>query len=93
MKLHLKYTAQLRTVLQRAEDHLDLPEPKSLGELLEHVAQQNPDARPHLFNAAGEVNSSLLMVVNDVAVPATDVSSVALRDGDAVLLLPPIAGG
>jgi molybdopterin converting factor small subunit len=46
-----------------------------------------------LLNEAGQAQSSLLMVVNDAAVSAREAASLPLKDGDVVLLLPPIAGG
>jgi molybdopterin converting factor small subunit len=93
MKLRVKYTAQLRTALQRTEDVVELPEASSLSALLSHLAGQNQTGRPHLLTTSGAVNPCLLLVVNESAVAASDASAVALKDGDVVLLLPPIAGG
>jgi len=93
MKLQVKYTAQLRTALERSEETAELPEGSSLADLLQHLAEQNPAGRPHLLSGAGRVNASLLVVLNDAAVSAADAVSRQLSDGDVVLLLPPIAGG
>jgi molybdopterin converting factor small subunit len=93
MKIHVKYTAQLRTALQRAEESVELPEASSLAALLTHLADRDPAGRPHLLSGAGLVNACLLVVVNESAVSAGDATSVALQEGDVVLLLPPIAGG
>lgn len=93
MKLRVKYTAQLRTALERTQDVVELPEASSLSDLLVHLAEQNQTARLHLLNAAGQVNPCLLLVVNESAVAASDASARKLKDGDVVLLLPPIAGG
>jgi molybdopterin converting factor small subunit len=93
MKLRVTYTAQLRTALERTEDFVELPEASSLSELLVHLAEQNQAARLHLLTAAGQVNPCLLLVVNEAAIAASDATSIVLKDGDAVLLLPPIAGG
>ena len=93
MRLHVKYTAQLRASLQCAEQVVELPAASRVSDLLMHLAEQHQAGRPHLINGAGEVNASLLIVVNDSAVSARDAVSVQLNDGDVVLLLPPIAGG
>jgi molybdopterin converting factor small subunit len=93
MKLRVKYSAQLRTALQRAEDSLELPDGSALDVLLTHLAQADEAARPHLVGSAGQLHASLLIVVNDDAIPARDAGSCRLKDGDTVLLLPPIAGG
>lgn len=93
MKLRVKYSAQLRTALQRGEDTLELPEGSALSAVLEHVANSHGAARPHLIGAAGQLHASLLVVVNDAAISARDAAAHPLRDGDTILLLPPIAGG
>ena len=93
MKLTVKYTAQLRTALNRAGEVVELPKGSSLSDLLQHLAEQNPAGRIHLLSGAGQVNACLLMVVNESAVSAGDAVSRQLNDSDVVLLLPPIAGG
>lgn len=93
MKLHVKYTAQLRTVMQRAEETVELPAASCLADLAKALAEQNPAARTHLLSGRGELNACLLIVVNEMAVAAADAATVELRDGDVILLLPPIAGG
>ena len=93
MKLHVKYTAQLRAALQRAEEVVELPAASRLSELLTHLAERHQAGRPHLLSGSGQVNACLLMVVNENAVSAGDAVSLQLNEGDVVLLLPPIAGG
>ncbi len=94
MKLQVRYTAQLRTLLGQAEEDVDLPEGSNLAELLRRVAgQRGPDAKEHLLMPTGEPRPSLLMVVNDAAVSAREAAAVVLQPGDVVTLLPPIAGG
>lgn len=93
MKLLVKYSAQLRTALQRAEEAIELPPASCLAELLLHLAERHETGRPHLLNAKGNVQASLLVVVNESAVAANDAATWQLNDGDVVLLLPPIAGG
>jgi molybdopterin converting factor small subunit len=93
MKLRMKYSAQLRTALQRGEETLELPDGSGLAAVLEHLARTDDAARPHLMSPAGQLHASLLIVVNDAAIPAREAASHLLRDGDTILLLPPIAGG
>jgi molybdopterin converting factor small subunit len=93
MMLRVKYSAQLRTALQRREDVIDMPNGSALDALLVHLARTNEAARPHLLASNGQLHPSLLIVVNDAARPARDAGTCSLNDGDTVLLLPPIAGG
>ena len=93
MKVHVKYTAQLRAALQRAEDTVELPTGTSLLTLLTHLAERDQAGRAHLLSSSGQANANLLIVVNESAIQAGNASSVELKAGDTVLLLPPIAGG
>lgn len=94
MKLRVQYTAQLRTVLGCSEEELELPDGSTLATLLAHlVTHHNHVAAPHLVTAAGQTQTSLLVVVNDFAIAAHQSAAVVLRPGDVVTLLPPIAGG
>lgn len=93
MKILIKYSAQLRTALQRAEESVELPPAARLSDLLLHLAERHAAGRPHFLNAQGTFQASLLIVVNESAVAANDVAGWQLKDGDVVLLLPPIAGG
>lgn len=93
MKVRVQYTAQLRTAVGRTADEVDLPNGSSLAVLVRHLAEKLDGAGPHLMSADGQIHRSLLVVVNDSAVTARDSATAALRDGDVVMLLPPIAGG
>lgn len=93
MKLRVKYTAQLRTAIDRAEEVVELPAESRVTELLAHLAGLHQAGQPHLQCASGDVPAGLLIVVNESAVSARDASSVRLNEGDVVTLLPPIAGG
>jgi molybdopterin converting factor small subunit len=94
MRLRVQYTAQLRTVVGRTEEEVELPEGSSLAELLVHLASElRREAAPFLLTAGGELQPSLLVAVNTGAVSSRDARAVLVGPGDVVTLLPPIAGG
>lgn len=93
MKLHVHYTAQLRAAVGRSEEEVELPDGSSLADLLLRLAEQYCDARPHLATECGSLRPSLLVVVNNIAVPLREAADRELQPGDVVMLLPPIAGG
>jgi molybdopterin converting factor small subunit len=93
MNLRVQYMAQLRTTVGRIEECAELPEGSRLLDLLVHLASVHAPAKSHLLADSGQARPSLLMVVNDSAVPARDAAATVLRAGDVVTLLPPIAGG
>ena len=94
MRLRVQYTAQLRTVVGRTEDEIELPEGSNLAELLVHLASElRSEAAPFLLTPAGELQPSLLVAVNKGAVSYREAHAVLVKAGDVVTLLPPIAGG
>ncbi|MEX0642308.1 MAG: MoaD/ThiS family protein [Pirellulales bacterium] len=94
MRLHVRYTAQLRAVVGRAEEEVELPEGSSLADLLINVASQLPDAAAaYMITPTGDLQPSLLVAVNQAAVSSRDAAGVPVNSGDVVMLLSPIAGG
>jgi MoaD family protein len=94
MRLRVQYTAQLRTVVGRAEEEIELPEGSSLAELLAHVASEMcRDAAGYLIAPGGGLQPSLLVAVNNRAISTREALAVPIYSGDVVTLLPPIAGG
>jgi molybdopterin converting factor small subunit len=94
VKLQVRYAAQLRAILGRSEEDVDLPEGSNLADLLLHLADNGGcEAESHLITAARAPRPSLLVVVNDSAVSARAAANLVLNHGDTVTLLPPIAGG
>jgi MoaD family protein len=94
MRLRVQYTAQLRTVVGRTEDEVDLPEGSNLAELLLRVASEMcREAAEYLLAPGGELQPSLLVAVNGRAISTRMAGTVPINTGDVVILLPPIAGG
>jgi molybdopterin converting factor small subunit len=94
MKLHVKYTGQLRTTVGRSEEDVELAEGSNLGALLRHIAAQlGSEAAPHLVGTNDQIPHSLLVVINERAIAGHAADSTVLHESDVVTLLPPIAGG
>ncbi len=93
MKLRVQYMAQLRAVVGRAEEEIELSEGGSLADLLNQLATTYVAASSHFVTEARQARPSLLIVVNDSAVSARETAATVLHSNDVVTLLPPIAGG
>ncbi len=94
MTIHIQFEAQLRTVAGRTHLALDVPDGGSLADALRLAGtEQIPALKAHLLSGAGGVRGSLLMFVGDRPVRADEAARLALKDGDRIVLLPPISGG
>jgi molybdopterin converting factor small subunit len=90
MKIAVRYLAQLKHAAGRAGEELDVEAPCTAGALLATLAERHGQPlRGMLLDAKGGVQPTILLFIGDEQVEAT----AELRDGDAVTLLTPIAGG
>ena len=94
MIVRVEFTGQLRAASGRADDRVELPEGATVAMLFEQLVRRCGDpVRPHLVDSTSQPQPSLLVAINGTAVASRQAASTVLRDGDAVVLLPPIAGG
>ncbi len=98
MTLRVEYTGQLRSAIGRSEDRVELPDGATVAALLVHLAEQvSVAARAHLVHQSGQqsgqIQRSLLVAVNGLALAGGQSASVVLQHNDCVVLYPPIGGG
>jgi adenylyltransferase/sulfurtransferase len=68
-------------------------EGSTVGEALSDLASSYPDIRPHLYEDGGELRSFINVFLGDTNVKNLDGLSTTLRGGEAIMLVPAIAGG
>lgn len=94
MRIDVEYTGQLRHVLGKTQDHVELTEGATLADLVSTLSTTTADAgRAHLLNSAGLIQPSLLIALNGSVLSSRQACEVILHDEDRIVLLPPIAGG
>ena len=81
MRAKVLFFGMLKDIVGRAEDHLELAEPGSLGTVFDHYAREYPRLR--------ELASSIVLACNQQFGDRT----TAVADGDEVAFLPPVSGG
>jgi molybdopterin converting factor small subunit len=92
MRVLVRYMAQLRTAAGIAEESVELAGPCTASELAARLAARHGDALRRLLLAAdGRLSPVILVFVGDAQ--AGPDERLALKDGDVVTLLSPIAGG
>jgi adenylyltransferase/sulfurtransferase len=65
----------------------------TVGDALTLVIERYPQLRQHLYDERGQLRNFVNAYVNEDDVRALDGAATALRDGDAITLVPSIAGG
>lgn len=81
MKIRVLFFGQLKDVIGRSEDAIDLPAGSRVETVFAHYASQYPRLR--------EMADSIAVARNQ----EFSDSSVALEDGDEIALMPPVSGG
>jgi molybdopterin synthase sulfur carrier subunit len=92
MKITVKYHAQAKQASGTSSEEVDLHPPATVGRLLTLLSERHGEAlRRLLLSADGSLCPALLLFVADQQVRSD--STVPLKEGDTLELLPPIAGG
>lgn len=81
MRAKVLFFGMLKDIAGRAEDHLELSSPGTLGSVFDHYAAQFPRLR--------DMASSIVLACNH----EFGNRSTAVADGDEVAFLPPVSGG
>jgi len=92
IRISVRYMAQLKQGAGVTCEEIALSAPCSMRDLLLALADRHGTSlRSLLLTADGSLQPTILVFVNDEQVSAND--GPALKDGDIVTLLSPIAGG
>ncbi len=89
MTLTVRYLGQAKGAAGRAVEAVEAADGCTAAALLRALADRHPALRGLLLTAAGEPSPSVLVFVGD----AQAETPRRLRDGDAVTVLTPMAGG
>lgn len=92
ISINIRFEAQLRDWVTSNPLQVFCEEPATvLGAL--HAIPADQDVTGRLFDASGQLHSSLLVFLNDQPIIPGGADGAAVHDGDTILLFPPIAGG
>ena len=94
MDIKVQFEAQLRHVAGIDQAVVSVPEPCSVAGALQAVAAKFGSALgERLVAPDGTTQRSVLLFVNEQAIPHDQASERMLQPGDVLLLYPPISGG
>lgn len=93
MKIEVELMGQLRGILAQDQLVFELPRAATVQNLLRELITRCESSRLQFLTEQGEIQPSLLLVINDQAIPTRQASSIVLTDGDHLTILPPISGG
>jgi molybdopterin converting factor small subunit len=94
VKITFQFEAQLRQAAGRSELSMELKPGCSASQALQILAEQiSEDFAVRVLSGAGQVQSGLLVFLNERPLLPAELAAATLHEGDVVLLYPPISGG
>ena len=94
MKVELRYYAMVRDAAGKRAETLSLPGGATVMDLVNQLVGLYGDGfRGYVFDDEGRLLDYLLFSVNESDIRSLDGYETVLRDGDRVLVMPPIGGG
>ena len=86
----VKYMAHLPGITKKEEERVECESDLFLDALLQRISSKYKDSPG---GEAFESEFSLLTTLNGGFIPASQWKETLLKDGDVVVLLPPVSGG
>ena len=94
MKVELRYYAMVRDAAGKRAETLSMQEGSTVVDLIDRlIALYGEPLRVYLYDEDGEHLNYLMFSVNEQDIRSLDGYETVLRDGDKVLVMPPIGGG
>ncbi len=92
--MQIRVYAALRDITGGARFEVSLPEPISVGAVLQAFAAQHPGLAPKLWDEQGGLKRGFMFVmVNGRAIDFLQGLATPISDADTLSLLPPAGGG
>jgi molybdopterin converting factor small subunit len=93
MKIRVQMMGQLRGIVRGEEEDFELPDEATVHDAVVAIAALHESSRTQFVTEQGNIRSSMLLVVNDSALPTSQATKFKLHDQDQLTILPPISGG
>ncbi|MCX8201877.1 MAG: MoaD family protein [Candidatus Caldarchaeum sp.] len=92
MKVSTRYFAVIRERLGKSLEEFELPDGSTVADFLAAFRKKYSDKVGDLFEASG-LRAGFAVALNGENIDPRTWREVSLKDGDVVVILPPIAGG
>lgn len=94
MRVNIKFFALLRDIVGRWNVELSIPEGTTVGEALDGLAKRyGRRFIEYVYDEKGGVRGHLIFLINGESINALRGFETVLREGDFLVILPPVGGG
>jgi molybdopterin synthase sulfur carrier subunit len=94
MKIKVKFFTSLREITNKKVDEIQLKNAITIEELLNILSEKySKEFREYIYNKKGKVQDFLSFLVNGKNINVLQGFDTKLKQGDTIVILPPVGGG
>jgi molybdopterin synthase sulfur carrier subunit len=93
LRIKVKYYEIAREVSGRREEIVELEEGSDIKNLIDFLVYKYEEIQKFIYDEEGVFLDYLRFIVNNLDIMSLKKQCTVLKDGDLVLVLPPIGGG
>ncbi len=92
-RVKTRYFAVVREVVGLREEEIEVPEGATLQDFIKILTDRYGKLRKVILDEKGELKTGYNVAHNTTTVPKHQLDKKKIKDGDEVVILPPIGGG
>ncbi|MEM3620461.1 MAG: sulfur carrier protein ThiS [Nitrososphaerota archaeon] len=93
VKIKTRYLAFLREETRKVEEEFELPVESTIHEYLRELLKRYAGLSKYLLDSQGNLRDGINVAVNGDVIRRSEYGKIILKDGDEVVIIPPISGG
>ncbi|MCS7125415.1 MAG: MoaD/ThiS family protein [Aigarchaeota archaeon] len=92
-KVRSRYLAFLREETKKLEEEIELSSNSTINDYINELFRRYNGLRRYLLDGQGNLRDGINVAVNGDVIRRSEYGNTILKDGDEVVVIPPIAGG
>lgn len=92
-RVKTRYLAFIREETKKVGEEIDLPTNSTIYEFLDELFKRYGGLKKYLLNSMGELRDGINVALNGDVIPRAKYGETILKDGDELVIIPPISGG
>jgi len=94
MKIEVRFYAYLKEITGKHSETIILKEGAKINDVLKLIIDKYGERmRRYVLNDAGQLRSNITIAINGQKLDRGSAENYTLKDGDILVIIPPIAGG
>ncbi len=92
-RIKTRYFAVVREIVGLKEEEIEVPEEATLQDFIRILAEKYERLRNVILDEDGNLKAGYNVAHNTTTIPKHQLDKKKVKDGDEVVILPPIGGG